>query len=396
MKNQIKLLDQLGLTQIPIEEWQGREFISQGKSYIDFAGTNYLGFDFDPLLHQRGAEYMHRWGSLSGWSRMEVNPEIYRHIEKKIGRLLNANRVHLSHTITLTNFSLIPSIVKKGIIFSDHLVHTVVWEACRLARDHGAGLIRFRHQDMNHLEELLKLHKDVSPKLIVIDGVYSNTMEIAPIEDLQALCRRYNAWLYVDDAHGFGILGENPLINNSYGHKGNGVVCFSKGDYNRTFYIASFGKAFCTYSAFSTIPEEYEDKIWADSTQYIYSAPPNPYSIGTVDAVLDLNESRGEQERSKIRCLVSYFTSGLKQLDMQFYNYLDQPVIFLVIGAIEDLITAASYLQRSGIAPALRVYPQTSTSQCGFRFALSSMHQKKHVDQVLSVLSEMKLLKMVA
>jgi 8-amino-7-oxononanoate synthase len=396
MRNQIKLLDQCGLTQISIDEWQGREFLSKGKHYIDFASTNYLGFDFDPLLHQRGSEYVQKWGNISGWSRMEVEPEIYGQLEQRIGRLLNAKRVHLSHTITLTNFSLIPSIVKKGIIFSDHLVHTVVWEACRLARDHGAELIRFRHQDLNHLEELLKRHRHVSPKLITVDGVYSNSMEVSPIKALQELCRRYNAWLYVDDAHGFGILGERSSISNPYGHQGNGVVCFAKGDYSRTFYVASFGKAFCTYSAFASIPDEYEDKILAESTQYIYSAPPNPYLIGTVDAALDLNELRGDQERGKIRELVRHFNSGLSQLGLQFYNYLEQPVVFVVIGTIENLIAAASYLHDSGIAPALRVYPQTSATQCGFRFALSSMHQKTHVDKVLSVLSEMKILKMVA
>lgn len=395
-KNQLQLIEQCGLTTLPIQEWCGREFISNGKQFVDFASTNYLGFDFDPLLHQRGSDYLQKWGNISGWSRLEVDPEIYSSIENKIGALLKVSRVHLSHTITMTNFSIIPSIVKKGMIFSDHLVHTVVWEACRLARDHGAGIVRFHHQDMNHLEALLKKHSNVTPKLIVVDGVYSNSMAIAPIKELQALCQQYNAWLYVDDAHGFGILGERPTISNAYGHKGNGVVCFSEGNYERTFYVSSFGKAFCTYSAFATIPEDYSDSIQVDSMQYIYSAPPNPYLVGTVDAVLELNELRGDHERSKIRENANYFIAGLKKLTLTYHNQLNQPVVFVEMGSINHLIESAEYMHHMGVAPALRVYPQTQALRCGFRFALSSLHDKNHIDKALMALSELTILNRVA
>ena len=321
---------------------------------------------------------------------MEVDPIIYSNIETKIGKLLNCRNVHLSHTITLTNFSVIPGIVKKGMIFTDHYVHTVVWEACRLARDHGATIARFRHQDMNHLEELLKKHRNITPKLIAVDGIYSNSTAIAPIQALQELCRRYDAWLYVDDAHGFGIVGEDPTKINPYGRQGNGVVRFSKGDYSRTFYVSSFGKAFCTYSAFTTIPDEFDDNLCASSMQYLYSAPPNPYLIGTVDAVLELNKLRGDQERARIRSLVNYFIVGLKNLELNFYNYLQQPVVFVEIGEIEDLVDAAYSLQQAGIIPALRVYPQVPQSQCGFRFAISSIHTEAQIDKALLALSEIK------
>lgn len=389
-KNQLSYLDQIGLMNLPITAWRGREFVSQGKIYIDYASTNYLGFDFDPHLHKKGTEYVEKWGSISGWSRLEVDPGIYENLENRLNSFIGSKKIHLSHTITITNFSIIPPIVQKGIIFTDYKVHTVVWEACRLARDHGAQIVRFRHQDTNHLEELLKQHQNVHPKLIAVDGVYSISTELAPIRELQALCRKYNAWLYVDDAHGFGVLGENPTAENPFGVKGNGIVRHADGDFSRTFYVSSFGKAFCTYTAFSTIPEEYQENLRAYSMQYLYSAPPNPYIIGTVEAVLDLNEQRGEEERRKIREITGYFIQELRSLGFKASNYLLQPVVFLEVGTLEQLEKVATLLWSGGVVAGLRAYPVVPPTECGLRFALSSLHTREHINKTLSLLSEIK------
>ncbi len=198
------------LCPIKIRKIEGRYVYDENRKFIDYVTTNYLGFDFDQHLQQKGEQAAREWGSLTGWSRLEADPEIYVNLEKKIGRFLNSGEVILSHTVTITNFSLIPPIAEKGLIICDKKVHSVVWEACRLARDHGAQLLQFKHQDINDLESILKKNKDTQPKLVAVDGVYSISTELAPIKDLQFLCEKYNAWLYVDDAHGFGVLGR-PL-----------------------------------------------------------------------------------------------------------------------------------------------------------------------------------------
>ncbi len=389
-KNQLKTLDDIGLFNLPITSWQGREFISNGKKYIDYANTNYLGFDFDPHLTNKGVEYAQKWSSIAGWSRMEVDPEIYTNLEERLAKFLNCCSVHLSHTITITGFSIIPNIVQKGVVFADAKVHTVVYEACRLAKDHGAQLVRFKHQDMNDLERLLQEYRDVSPKMIAVDGVYSISTELAPIKELQQLCEKYDAWLYVDDAHGFGILGEEPNIVNPYGVKGNGVVNYFNGNFERTFYVSSFGKAFCTYTAFATIPHLYKESVRASSMQYLFSAPPNPYIIGTVDAVLDLNEQRGEEERKKIREITAYFLNGLQSMNLRCTNELLQPVVYLEIGTLPQLIRVAEHLWEGGVIAGLRAYPVVPETQCGLRFALSSLHTKAHVDRVLNLLAELR------
>ena len=194
---------------MPVLGMKGKQILSTGgKHYIDFCQTNYLSFEFDPLLNDRGYAWTKEWGSMPGWARMEADCALYERFETRLAALLGAPRVLTLPTITISNFSLIPGIVQRGLILTDKKLHTVVWEACRLARDHGATVRSFRHQDVADLERLLKEYSHLTPKLIAVDGVYSISTELAPIRELQELCERYDAFLYVDDAHGFGSLGK--------------------------------------------------------------------------------------------------------------------------------------------------------------------------------------------
>ncbi len=173
MENQLDLLDRSGLFNLPVSLSRGREFVSRGRKYADFCSTNYLSYEFDPRVHAAAYEYGRLWGCITSWSRMEADCSIYLDLEKRVREWIGCPDVLLGLTITMTGFSIIPAIAEKGIILTDHTLHTVVWEACRLARDHGAKLVKFKHQDLNDLERLLKEYENVTPKLIAVDGVYS-------------------------------------------------------------------------------------------------------------------------------------------------------------------------------------------------------------------------------
>src|SRR5205809_4210550 len=102
--NQLQILDEVGLFHIPVLSIAGKEIISTGgKRYIDFCQTNYLSFEFEPLLNQRGYEWTQTWGSVPGWSRMEANAVLYERFEQRLAGLLNARRVLTLPTITITN-----------------------------------------------------------------------------------------------------------------------------------------------------------------------------------------------------------------------------------------------------------------------------------------------------
>lgn len=385
--NQLQILDEVGLFRVPVLGIRGKDILSSGgRRYIDFCQTSYLGFDFDPLLNDRGYEWTREWGSVPGWARMEADASLYGRFEERLARLLGAERVLTLPTITITNFSLIPGIVQRGLILADKKLHTVVWEACRLARDHGATLRSFRHQDLADLERLLQEHAALSPKLIAVDGVYSISTELAPIRELQALCEKYDAFLYVDDAHGFGILGREPSADNPYGQTGSGCVAHAGGSYDRTFYVAGFAKSFCAATAFATVPEPFADSVRAFALSYLFSNPATPHTLGMCDAALDLNEQRGELARARIRELVGYLVDSLRREGLCVYNTKLQPVVFLEVGPLDDLVAVGRALDAGGILSGYRAYPVVPEPQCGLRFALTAAHERAHIDRLLEIL----------
>lgn len=385
--NQLQTLDEVGLFHVPVLSIRGKEFTSTGgKTYVDFCQTNYLSFEFDPLLNQRGCAWTQEWGSMPGWSRMEGNCALYGRFEARLSQLLGARRVLLLPTITITNFSVLPGLAQKGLIVADKKLHTVVWEACRLARDHGATLRSFRHQDLDDLERILREHAGLSPKIVAVDGVYSISTELAPIRALEALCERYGAFLYVDDAHGFGILGREPTAENPYGVGGSGCVAHAGGGHERTFYVSGFSKAFCASTAFVTIPAAFTGNLHAFAMSYLFSNPPTPHTLGMCDAALDLNEARGEAARAHIRALTRSLVQRLRAEGLCVHNVQDQPVVFVEVGPLPALIRVGQALDRGGVLSGYRAFPVVPEDQCGLRFALSAGHEPAHVDRVLEIL----------
>lgn len=388
-KNQIAELAEHGLIGLKIEEQRGRTLLCENKELVDFATTNYLGFDLHPDINKRGIELAAKWGPIVGWSRLEADAHIYSDLEKSLAKQLGASNVHLSHSVTLTGFSLLPWLFNRPTIICDKKVHSVVFEACRLARDHRATLVQFEHQDLNSLEAQLKSASITkTPILVAVDGVYSVSAERAPIHELQALCSKYGAWLYIDDAHGFGIFGESPTANNPYGVGGMGIVKHFTGSYSRTFYVSSFNKAFCTLGAFLVIPEEYKENIPSFFLSNIYSAPISPYSLGTLETVLQLNTQIGEIARKQIRKNVHTLVTGLRNLGLKVSNEATHPVVFVEIGELPDLIRVATDLKNLGVWAGLRPHPVVPKDQCGMRFAVSAAHSMADIDKVISAFRE--------
>jgi len=383
-KNQIENLSEMGLLQIKTNKISGREVISGDKTYIDYCSTNYLGFDFHEELFRQGEKFAREWGSLTGWSRLEADPVIYNDLEDRIKKFIGCKDVILSHTITITNFSVMPYLAKNGVVFIDREAHAVCYESARLARDHGSEIVTFKHQDVNDLEEKLKKYDHVENKIILVDGVYSISTEFAPIVELQALCDKYKAWLYVDDAHGFGVLGNEPSELNPYGNSGNGLVNYFAGNFKRTFYVSSFGKSFCTHTAFITIPDEYNKPLRENCMQYIYSAPISPYTIGNVNAVLDLNEKIGNEQRTKLCKITRLFVRELRGLGLKIDCNQSFPVVYWEIGEIDDLIGTAKVLFDSGVIAGLRPYPLVPKNKCGMRFGITCLHTEKQITETIA------------
>lgn len=377
---------------VPVQQYlNNRTFLSSNKQYIDFCSTNYLGIDYREELFAESANYLKQWGSLTQWSRLEADCIIFKTLEKIIGSFVGSSKVLLSHTISNGCTSNIPAIVgKNALMICDKFLHPIVKTGCELASLKKSKIVKFDVEDLNGLETILKESGSFKQTFIFVDGVHSLVRYIAPVKDLQYLVEKYNSWLFIDDAHGFGILGENPSTTNPWGSKGNGVVKYCGGNYNRTFYTSSFGKAFCTHTAFTTIPEEYPTDIHLLSDQYIYSAPLSPSLIGMVHAALNINAQEGETIRNDLRSKIEYFIKGLSELGVDYHSVNHHPAIHVICGDSKKVYEWQERLLKYGIFTGIRVFPLTPKNECGFRFAITAANTYEQINIALRALEECK------
>ncbi|HEX2548897.1 MAG TPA: aminotransferase class I/II-fold pyridoxal phosphate-dependent enzyme, partial [Gammaproteobacteria bacterium] len=270
MSNYIGEMASNKLYRIPVQKYlPERTFVSADKTLIDFCSTNYLSIDYSVELFEGATEYLKEWGSLTQWSRLEADCHIYNELESTIGNLIGYSNVLLSHTISSGCTSNIPIIVgRNALMLCDKYLHPVVRTGCKLASLKNSKIMKFDLRDLSHLESLLIENKNIKRKFIFVDGVHSLARYMAPIQELQYLCEKYQAWLYIDDAHGFGILGKNASSHNEWGEGGGGIIKHCNGNNHRTFYTSSFGKAFCTHTAFTGIPEEFAEEIYPHAEQF--------------------------------------------------------------------------------------------------------------------------------
>ena len=152
-----------------IDEVDGRLIRIGNRWLIDFASCNYLGFDLEPEIIRAVPEYLERWGTHPGWSRLLGSPVLYEEIEQKLSTLLSAPDALVLPTITHIHMSVIPVLAGGGTIYLDSRAHKTIYDGCSLARAHGATVHRFKHDDPTHLEALLQ-RSDGGPRLICMDG----------------------------------------------------------------------------------------------------------------------------------------------------------------------------------------------------------------------------------
>ena len=197
-----------------IDEIDGR-MIRVGDQWLaDFASCNYLGFDLDREIIEAIPAYLDAWGTHPSWSRLLGSPALYEEIEEQLTALLGCEDSLVLPTITHIHLSVIPLLAASGTIFLDARAHKTIYDGCQAARARGAAVRRFRFEDPGHLDELLTAERDPT-RLVCMDGVNSMTGNPPDLPAFAEVARKHGALLYVDDAHGFGVIGERgPGIGN--------------------------------------------------------------------------------------------------------------------------------------------------------------------------------------
>jgi 8-amino-7-oxononanoate synthase len=377
------------MTDAVIDEIEGRRIRIGDRWLVDFASCNYLGFDLERSIMNRVPEYLERWGTHPSWSRLLGSPALYEQIERRLARLLGCDDTLILPTITLIHLSVIPVLAGGGTIFVDHRAHKTIYEGCQFASLRGATVKRFAHEDDADLERLLR-EPSRGPRLICVDGVNSMTGNAPDIRRFAALAREHDAILYVDDAHGFGVVGERTASDLSpYGSRGNGVVRHFGEGYENVVLVAGLSKAYSSLAAFIACPPELKRLLKTAAPPYLYSGPSPTASLATVIAGLDLNELRGDQIRAGLWEKTDLVLSCLEGLGAHTPNHSGFPIIEVPLARHEDVDAVGRFLFEQGIYVTLAAYPLVPRNEVGFRIQVTAANTQGEIEYLNDVLAKL-------
>ena len=372
---------------VVVDQTDGRRIRVGDQWLIDFASCNYLGFDLEPEISAVVPEYIAQWGTHPSWCRLVGNPRLFAEIEAELAELLGVEDTLLLPTVSHIHFSVLPALAGTGAVFLELRAHHTMHEGARMAATRGARVIRFREENLPGLARKLAA-SDRYPRVICVDGVNSMTGNGPPLAELAELADRYDAVLYVDDAHGFGVLGERSADELSpYGSRGNGIVRHLGGDYDGLVLVGGFSKAYSSLLAFVACPPEIRNFLRITAGPYTYSGPPPVASLATAQAGLRFNAAHGDERRAELYRQAARVLSGIRALGLDTLNATGFPIVEIPLAEPELIEPLGRFLFERGILTSVVSYPFVSRSETGFRISITAANTDEEIEELLRVVA---------
>lgn len=340
-----------------------------GRKMLNFCSNDYLGLSGHPLLKQRSIEYTEKYGAGSTASRLVCGNYIcFEELEDKLSYLTGHEGVLVFNSGFQANVSLFPALADSDtLILSDFLNHNSIIQGCLLSR---CKIKTFLHNDLNHLEDLLKeAAGNYSRIIIVTESIFSMDGDMCDIDTLKELSEKYDSLLVIDEAHATGVIGENGMGVSS--GKGVDLVMgtFSKG-------VGSFG----AYVSSSSMVRDYLINFCYG---LIYTTALPPAVIGAVDAALELIPKM-DKERSRLMDNSDKLRIGLTALGYDTGKSTTH-IIPVIIGDEKEALKLSGWLEDNSVLATTFRQPTVPKGESRIRIALSAVHNEKHVDLLLDL-----------
>jgi 7-keto-8-aminopelargonate synthetase-like enzyme len=248
--------------------------------------------------------------------------------------------------------------------------------------------VQVRRSDVRDLERHLRLCDRRAPRIITVNGVYSMPGTLPDIVGYESLARRYGATLYIDDAHGIGVLGAKPGPRMPYGHGGGGVVRYFGLGYDHIVYVAGLSKAFSSLGAFVTCRTPAERDLFLTASTMIFSGPVPVASLATALAGLRVNREHGDDLRRHIHRLTMRIIDGARAVGLVVENEIGFPALTVVIGGVEQVVHACRVAWEHGILFTPAAFPAMPLHRGGLRLSVTAANTDDDVDRVLDALAD--------
>jgi glycine C-acetyltransferase len=339
------------------------------KPLVSFVSNDYLGFTQHPEIKAAVVEGIRQYGSGAGASPAIGGQFSYHEqLEKKISAFFNRNSAIIYTTgYTANSATLMSLLQKEDIAIIDMAVHASVYEGCLLTNQKV-----FLHNRMDILEKTLRdsQHK-FRTKMVIVDGVYSQDGDMAPLDKILELCRHYGAYMCVDDAHGVGVIGDT----------GRGAMEKFGIIQEVDIITGTFSKTFANVGGYVIANSSLVNFLKYQSRQHLFSATSTPAAAGIIRAIDLLDEE--PQWKDKLWENISYFRSGLIDLGLDI-GTTESAIIPVKIGDASTTGEAGKLLMEAGIYTNPIIYPAVSKKNARIRMSVMATHTTEQLDRALN------------
>lgn len=349
---------------------QDTEVLINGKKVLMFGSNSYLGLTNHPKIKEASIEAIRKYGTgCAGSPFLNGYMDIHIELEDKLAKFVGKEKAIIFSTGFQSNLGALSTIASRGDYFvCDERDHASIVDGRRLS---FATTVKFKHNDMNSLEDTLKKLPTDALKVIVVDGVFSMEGDVAPLDKIVDLADKYNGSVYVDEAHSIGVLGQ----------QGRGV-CNHFGLTDKVDIImGTFSKSLAAIGGFVAADSIVMDYLRHHSRPYIFSASISPAATASVLAALDIMQ----QEPERLQHLWDMTHYALQQFkDFGFeIGHTQTPIIPLYIRDMRLTFTVTKELLDEGIFVSPVIPPACAPEDTLIRFALMATHTQTQIDRAI-------------
>ena len=357
-----------------LQSRQDTEVIMEGRRRIMLGSNNYLGLTTQPEVMQAGLDALRRYGTgCSGSRLLNGTLELHLTFEREMAAFLRKEDVVSFSTGFQSNLGIISALVGLGdYVICDRENHASIYDACRLSY---GKMLRYRHNDMADLEAQLQKVPEKAGCLIVTDGVFSMGGDIADLPAIVRLAKQYGARTMVDDAHGFGVIGEG----------GRGTASYFGLEDQVDVYMGTFSKSLASLGGYMAAEARVCDYVRCNSRPYIFSASVPPACIAVANASLRYLAAHPERQ-AQLQTISRYMRDRLTERGVKIMM-AETPIIPIYTYEPEITLQAQKALYERGVYVNATLPPACAPGGCLLRCSLMATHTPAQVDEAVDIIA---------
>ncbi len=357
-----------------LESRQDTEVVMEGKRRIMLGSNNYLGLTTNPEIIEAGIKAFEQYGSGCSGSRfLNGTLEMHLELEAELSKFLRKDGIVTFSTGFQSNLGIISAIVGLGdYVICDKENHASIYDGCKLSY---GKMLRYKHNDMEELEQMLMKVPEKSGCLIVTDGVFSMGGDIANLPEIVRLAKKYGARVMVDDAHALGVIGEG----------GRGTASYFGLENDVDIYMGTFSKSLASLGGYMATSKEVAEYVRHKSRPFIFSASITPASCAVALAALRYLEKHPEIV-SKLSHISAYARKRFTEKNISI-RMSETPIIPIYTYDTFNTLEKAKEIYDAGVYVNPVLPPATPATECLLRTSYMASHTEALIDEAVDIIA---------